>query len=139
MTLGAVARYPVLLFGLTLLPAGEALAQLYDCSSTTTGNVCHITSATSVTMSTANNVTYAWDSGVAGAKMQNLNFTCASAGNGFTFTVKDERGTAAANPINVTPKTGSSDTIDTISSFTLNANFEAIVFQCDGGTNWLVE
>jgi hypothetical protein len=88
-------------------------------------------------MSTAGNVTYAWDSGINLSKAQNVSFTCPS--SSFTFTVKDEYGTAGTYPITVTPKTGSSDTIDKVSSFALNTNFEAIVFQCDGGTNWLVE
>lgn len=119
-----------------------ARSQAATCTPTTPNTVCVITTGTTSnpTASGVNFVTYAWDSATAGPKTQTVGFSCGGTGvaNGFTFTVKDELGSAGANPIGVTPNIG--DTIDTaVGPFVLNANFESITFQCDGNHNWLVE
>jgi hypothetical protein len=121
------------------LSGTSAQAQVYSCSSTGAGNVCRITSATSVTMSsTSTNVTYAWDSAVPSPKTQQINFSCAS--TAFSFTVKDEVGTAAAYPITVSVAPLVSGTIDTATTpFVLSTNFASVTFQCDGNGNWMVE
>ena len=121
-----------------------------SCGGFMTGQVCLVT-ATSVTMSMHSNVTYEWNNANGAAVTQTIptSLTCGGslATNGFTFTVKDETGTAGTYPITVVP--AGSDTIDQTDNatkpFVLNANFESITFQCDGAPtsgipgNWLVE
>ena len=54
---------------------------------------------------------------------------------GRLYTVKDESGSASSN--NVTVATEASETIDGSSTFTLNADYEAVSFYSDG-VNWFV-
>jgi hypothetical protein len=86
--------------------------------------------------------TIAWISTTTGAKTEDLNFNsiaCNATYKGYAFTVKDEIGTAGANPITVVALTSPANTIDGAATFTLNSNYESITFQCDGVSNWLVE
>jgi hypothetical protein len=117
------------------------------------GTVCVTTSggSTNIDYHNASLTTYAWDSTTTNVKTNTLNFTCTGGTYvGYTFTVKDEIGTAGTYPIVVTGMTGSNDTFDSpgatpSNSFTLNSNYESITFQCDGGYNssgngnWMVE
>jgi hypothetical protein len=123
-------------------------ANCLDAAACTPGGpntVCVITTGTTSnpTSATVGSVTYAWDSATAGPKTQVLFNTCGGGtiGNGFTFTVKDELGTAAANPISVIPF--GADTIDetyvTTKPFLINSNYQSNTFQCDGNGNWVVE
>lgn len=110
--------------------------------------ICVVTDAFG-TFNTNNDVTYAWDSTVPTNKGLTISFSCTSGYAGFTFTVKDEIGTAGARPIVVTAQ--SSDTIDAPgagtghNAFVLNSNYESLTFQCDGAGNtsgagnWLVQ
>jgi len=114
-----------------------------SCTLVMGGQVCQVTAAT-VTMSTSSNVTYAWDSTTVSSRTQGIGFYCGGTttpfvANGFSFTVKDEVGTAGTTLISVTPF-GGTETIDmNARAFVLNANFESITFQCDGNHNWIVE
>lgn len=119
-----------------VVPAICADAQT-NCTSYTSGQVCRIT-ATAVTMSASSNVTYAWDNTTASPRSQAIGFACNTVPNGFSFTVKDEVGTAGTIPITITPVSG--DKIDTgTAPFVLTTSYESITFQCDGNVNWLVE
>jgi hypothetical protein len=136
---------------LAAFPATDALAQSGPSCSSVSGYpiVCIVSAGATVSVtSTASNVIYAWDSTDAVNKTTAIGFACTSSLAGFTFTVKDEIGTAGAFPIAVTPN--GSDTIDAPGgpmgvSFTLDSNYESITFQCDGNANgsgngnWMVE
>lgn len=133
-----IRRWALAFAALAAFPA--ARSQAATCTPTTPNTVCVITTGTTSnpTASGVNFVTYAWDSATAAPKTQSIGFSCTGVANGFTFTVKDELGSAGANPISVAPNIG--DTIDTTAGpFVLNSNFESITFECDGNHNWLVE
>ena len=59
----------------------------------------------------------------------------ASAAN-HVYVIKDALGNAATNNIQITP-TGA-DTIDGMSSFTLNVNYAKITIMCDGINGWMI-
>ena len=81
--------------------------------------------------------TIAWNSATTSAKTESI-YACASGVSGRVLIIKDEKGTAEAYPIMITPASG---TIDNGSSIVLGANYQAVTLQCDGtssGTNWMV-
>jgi hypothetical protein len=107
--------------------------------------VCVITSGTTNTTSllALAYATYSWDSPSMFPKAESIGISCTStSSNGNTIIIKDEIGNAATYPIVVTPQ--STDTIDGLTSFSLNSNHESITLQCDGAPsglvpNWIVE
>lgn len=112
--------------------------------------ICIVPDATGTFNSSKNNVTYAWNSTAAGPYGLAISLSCTSGNAGFTFTVKDEVGTAGTTH-QIVVSTTAPDTIEAPGStgntaFKLNSNYESITFQCDGtgngmglGGNWMVE
>jgi hypothetical protein len=106
--------------------------------------VCVITFGTTNTTSSSTLMyaTYSWESMTVGTKTETIGISCTSTINGNTIIIKDEIGNAATYPIVVKPQ--STDTIDGLTSFSLNSNHESITLQCDGAPpglvpNWIVE
>jgi len=118
-----IPRYLLAISIFAALTGATAQAQTpFDCSGFGANTVCQIPNPnTSVKMSTAANVTYAWDSFATSNKGQHNNFPSCIAGTYTIFVVKDEAGTAAAYPIKVTPNTG--ETIDGQPSFSISTSY----------------
>lgn len=89
---------------------------------------------TDVVGSPDQNGTIAWNSAATSSKTETL-FACTAGLNGFNVTIKDERGTAGLYNVTIS----SSSLIDGASTYTLQFNYEAAKFQCDGTSgHWVV-
>ena len=82
----------------------------------------------------AGDFTIKWTSATTAAKTENLP-ACSSSLKGTTYVVKDGVGTAAAYPITLLPASG---TIDGAASYAVTVNRQAVLLQCDGGSDWTI-
>jgi len=78
--------------------------------------------------------TIKWTSAAAAGKTESLP-ACTTSLKGTTYVIKDGVGTAAAYNITLTPASG---TIDGAASYVLTVNRQAVLLQCDGGSDWTI-
>lgn len=123
-----------------LLSCGAASAQIgqggYTPGSSPSSRFARRTIATGATDTiTTADVGVNWNSATSSPKAETIP-GCVTALDGTLFWIKDERGTAATNPIVITPASG---TIENASTISINSTGGSVQIQCDASTtNWTV-
>jgi hypothetical protein len=82
----------------------------------------------------AGDFTIKWTSAAASAKTENIP-ACSTSLKGTTYIIKDGAGTAAVYPITLMPASG---TVDGAVSYAMTVNRQAVLLQCDGGSDWTI-